>query len=185
MTKKISAYILHFAYYITLVLKNAYSLELKPMSKKSKKKKANNPWRWQLDILLLLLTVSIMLWIVAKVQLIDMSRVVQAYLPPIEEPTEFTASAQQRNQWLEAEAAVINPLIQKAESQQAKTAKDIAEQQDSTIIASVTEPKARKQVETWNEIAPKKPVSRPKPNYVTSTEKIDKKVALTPTDEIF
>ena len=155
------------------------------MSKKSKKKTANNQWRWQLDILVFLLTATIMLWVVAKVQLVDMSRVMQAYLPPIEEPKGFTISAQQRNQWLETEAAVINPLIQKTEAQQAETAKDIAEQQDSTIIASVTEPKAQKQVETWNEIAPKKPVSRPKPNYVTSTEKIDKKVALTPTDEIF
>jgi hypothetical protein len=157
------------------------------MSKKSNKKKATNKlsWRLQLDVLLLLLTASIVLWTVVKVQLIDMTRVTQAYLPPIEEPEGFIVKNQERN-WLEAEEAVINPLIKKSEDHQAETAKDIAEAQESTIVASVSEPKARKQLESWREIKPKdQPRAAPKPAYVTSVEKIDKKAALTPKDEIF
>ncbi|MCV6639223.1 hypothetical protein [Candidatus Albibeggiatoa sp. nov. NOAA] len=158
------------------------------MSKKSKKKKVIHKaqWRWQLDILLFLLTASIMLWTVVKVQLVDMNRIAQVYLAPIEEPQGLVVASQKRH-WLEKEAAVINPLIKKQDEQPAETAQDIAEAQESTIIASVTEPKARKQIDTWREIQPKNvpAPAQPKPNYVTSTEKIDKKVALTPEDEIF
>ncbi|WP_353570267.1 hypothetical protein [Candidatus Albibeggiatoa sp. nov. BB20] len=158
------------------------------MSKKSNKKKTVNPtqWRWQLDILLLLLTASIVLWTVVKIQLIDMSRVTQAYLPPLEEPQGFAVASRERN-WLETEESVMNPLIKKSEQHQAETAKDIAEAQESTIIASATKPKARKKLESWREIAPKKPVqtAAPKRAYVTSSEKINKKAALTPKDELF
>lgn len=158
------------------------------MSKKSNKKKNTNPmqWRWQLDVLLLLLTVSIVLWSVVKVQLIDMRLVTQAYLPPIEEPKGVVIVSRDRS-WLESEEAVMNPLIRKSEQLPAETATDIAEAQESTIVASVNEPKPKKQTESWREIKPKNIVRReaPKPNYVTSSEKIDKKAALTPRDEIF
>lgn len=154
------------------------------MSKKSKKKKAFSPWRWQLDVLLLLLTATIMLWIVANVQLIDMSRVLQAYLPPIEEPKGVVIAAQQKNQWLETQVEALNPVVQKTEPEEDVVVEDIQEeQQEATVIASVTEPKKPK--ETWTQVESEKPVNKPKPNYVTATENIDKKVALTPPDEIF
>ncbi|MEK7991852.1 MAG: hypothetical protein VSS52_012655 [Thiotrichaceae bacterium] len=141
--------------------------------------------RWQLDVLLLLLTASIVLWTVVKVQLIDMERVTQAYLPPIEQPEGLTVASRNKS-WLETEEAVMNPLIRKSTEHSAETAKDIAEAQESTIVASVNKPKARKQVESWREIKQKKAVrSTRKPAYVTSSEKIDKKAALTPKDAIF
>lgn len=143
-----------------------------------------NKWRWQLDLLLFLLTTSIILWTVTKVQLIDMSRVTQAYLPPIEEPQGLAINSRNNN-WLETEQTVINPLIKKPEQQQAETAQTIAEEQETTIVASVTKPKAGKQLENWREIESKNKPETPKPNYVTSTEKIDKKAALTPEDQLF
>jgi hypothetical protein len=155
------------------------------MSKKSNKK-TTNKWRWQLDLLLFLLITSIILWTVTKIQVIDMSRITQAYLPPIEEPQGLATNSQDNN-WLETEQAVTNPLIKKSEEQQAETAQTIAEEQEATIVASVTKPKADKQLENWREIESKdKPETpKPKPNYVTSTEKIDKKAALTPEDQLF
>ncbi len=151
------------------------------MSQKPNKKKTRkiSQWRWQLDLLLLLLTVSILMWTVVNMQLIDMSRVIQAYLPVIEEPKGL--AVRPKSDWLETEQAAIQPVIQSSEPVEEQA--EISEEQESTIVASADEPESER--ETWDDVTPKSDKKKPQPNYVTSTEKIDKKADLTPKDELF
>lgn len=150
-----------------------------------KTRKTKMTWRWQLDVLLILLIISIFLWIMTKIDLLDMDRVMQAYLPPIAEPQGVlmpTPTTTKRN-WLETE--ILPPEIitveQSPDNSDVSTNEDTANQTEETptttqIPSTATTPVRPTQPPRPAQVAEQKPPAKPATND---------KVSLTPTDELF
>lgn len=138
-------------------------------------------WRWQLDVLLILLVVSIFLWIMTKIDVLDMDRVMQAYLPPIAEPQGvlMPTSTTKRN-WLETEILPPEIIIVGNENNEntdePETTETIAEPETAPETSPVAPPRP---------VVPPRPPRPPAQAEKTEPPAKNDKVSLTPKDELF